>query len=149
MEQLIEQPRAIKNRLTIVEQVYHQQVDQEPVQITTRHTRELESAEQCYIRCNKAGETSQALDLGWVVPTSAGTIIIKNTEGQFLSKKPTDEERADLAKRVLIVFDEDSPNSALLVHPGDSLRFSPTDPERWRMVCAHETASYIIHVVPK
>ena len=116
-------PRA---NLVVVEQVYHQAVDGEPVISEQRYTRWLASEEQPYVRRLKVGERRQALDVGWI-KTAALLTLANQGEGSFGGGQPSPERKAELASRAVEVGQASSNLPFAIVRPGESLRFEPVD----------------------
>jgi hypothetical protein len=133
-----------KNRLTVVETVYHQVSGEQPQSVESRFDRELQSDEQMYQRCKVATEEWQPLDLGWV--PDPGTIVIENNEGILQQVNPTPEQQEELAKKIL-VLSQDS-GLGFEVRPGESFRFSHDAPGVLLLRCRSGSARYRISVIP-
>jgi len=87
------------------------------------------SDEEPYARRLKVKQGSpQGIDLGWLLKpfASIGLIIIENNVGKGLKIKPTDEERAEHAKSILVV--KDHPDAkGFKIRPGRFMFFEATD----------------------
>lgn len=90
-------------RLSYGFNLVHQQVGLPPVTIETRVSRNLENAEQAYVRHYKldADKGWIDVDFGWV--EHPGFFSIENRTGMRLVVQPTDEERLELTKRVVLI----------------------------------------------
>lgn len=158
---IVEAPR--KSRITVVDMVYHQPADLPPTTMlgdAMRFSRELESDEQPYERRLLATEDWKPLDCGWI--SKVGMLLLRNDEG-FFSVRPTPEQRAEVALRVIeITFDyclnpSDSPlcsstdpyGRCILVPPGESCRFFPEDAKSLRVRCRSGRAQYTISLSPR
>lgn len=148
-----------KDRLVVVESVYHQPVGKEAKLIASRFSRELSSDEQPYQRELKASERWEPLDNGWI--DKAGMLVIRNNEGQFLQTQPTEEERQEVAERVLEIccedrdalsVDNDFPISLFpqwWILPGESMRACPADLGSIYIRCRSGTAQFTLDLLPR
>ena len=78
-------PKAqIKPRLTVVEKVYFQSPDDEPVEASTSFSQEIESEEQPYSRkvTIKEGEDWKLLDFGWVANEHECSMMVLENKGK-------------------------------------------------------------------
>jgi hypothetical protein len=140
-----------KARLTVVEQVYHQLPGENPTRIESKFYQALDIAEQLYHRRMKATERWQKIDCGWIQEVSE--VCIHNDEGRFLVVQPSDEERAEAARKVLEVsfgdYGPDPPSGPVwLVRPGQSMRGCPSEFQRLciRSQCGEARCS--IYLIP-
>lgn len=143
----------IKDRITVVDMLYHQRVDKKIRLIESRFSRELEISKQPYEREFEATEEWQPLDCGWL-EGKVGMLAITNDEGRFLEVIPTEEEREAVALKVLeIAYDPGDPNHHIpgswLVPPGESMRGSPSHAESLEIRCQSGTAKFTLHLLPK
>lgn len=144
----------VKDRITVVERVYHQRFGEQPVQMESRFGRELSDGEQPYIRTGvncKATEKWGLIDSGWI--RTAGMIIIVNEEGKFRQIKPTEEEREESNKKILEVAYLcsgvlASNNHRWFVLPGESMRACPSDIKSLGIRCQSGEAKFTICVYP-
>lgn len=134
------------DRVTVVEQVCHQREGEGPVSApSSRFWRTLKSSGEAYQRGLVADGSWRKLDLGWV--PDPGLVLIYNREGQNLQANPSDEERADIAKRVLEVsYAGELPG--WLVLPGESMRGLPTDASELMVRSRHGKIRYQVFAVP-
>lgn len=134
------------DKLIIVEQVYHQPVDSPAIVVETRSSRELVSCEQVYERRLAAAEEWTELELGWIA--TPGLLVIKNLASFFPQKIPTESEKQEAAKKILLVqYRGDS--RGWLIHPGESMRAVPSPgdtPIILRSLCG--ITNYSVHVFP-
>lgn len=144
---------SLKDRLVVVETVYHQPAGDRPVSVDSRFSRDLQSVEQPYQRQLVATEEWQPLDHGWI--EDAGMIVIQNLEGKFAAN-PTDEERAEATAKILEVsyFAGENPvvdafGRGWLVLPGESMRACPSD-VRCLAVCSRSgPLRFSIFILPR
>ncbi len=136
----------IKNRITVVETVYHQVMGDQPDCLESRFTREVESQEQPYRRNCKVGEEWQALDTGWLDEVSM--LVIRNEEGTNLQVHPTEEQKADLAKKVLLLSSTDSSTNWLIL-PGESFRGVPSTVKNLEVRSQSGTIRFILYATPR
>lgn len=142
------QPAPPKDRLTVVETVYHQRWGENPISIESRFGRELTTHEQPYSRECVATEEWQPLDLGWL-NTNVGQLVILNREGSLLQFQtyPTAEVREEMATRIIeLTTGDDDP---WFIPPGESHRGWPSKPENLRIRCQNGTARYTLHLIPR
>jgi len=145
----------LKNRLTVVGSIYFVAANEQPESVDTGFSRDLASEEQPYRRRLKATEEWQRLDCGWI--KEASQVFIANEEGKGLQVNPTDEEREDIARRIIEVSfceDGEGPNdtfisSVWLVSPGESMRGLPSRVDRLCVRCQHGTARFTLYIVPR
>jgi len=137
----------IKNRMTVVERVHHQIPGSEPGSVESTFSRELESDEQPYLRFAKAAEDWQPLDLGWV--EQVGMLCISNDEGRNLSVVPTDDEKAETAKKILEITYNVNGEECWIVLPKESMRANPSHPKNLFIRSQHGTVRITIYVIPR
>jgi hypothetical protein len=112
--------------LTVVETVYHQQLGDQPLPVTTRFVRNLSSQEQPYVRKLTLGPEWVPLDTGWI--TEASYVIIANEGNGPITKNPTDEQIQEEANRLIdISFMGEDPHPCMTIPSGESLRMCPVD----------------------
>lgn len=156
-------PTIPKNRITVVENVYHQVLsrNEQPTQYGPKpFVIELETDEQVYSRRLIITEEWSELDLGWIA--KAKMFILWNDEGKFPILVPTPEEVLIASKKVLEIalaplhaskIDQDSPRIALeafgLVYPQSSIRLFPSDSRRYRVRCQSDTCSLLVVAFPE
>ena len=131
-------------RLTVVEHVYHQIQGDAPTSIEAKYSTPLESDEQVYTRQTIATETPEQLDIGWIKDWQL--LIIENNAGKNLQKIPTEEQKQDIAQRVIQITSGDTPIA--LIYPGTSARFCPADLKSLDVRCLHGSARYVLHIIP-
>ena len=131
-----------QDRITFSGQFYHQQPDRDPMQIDIRYSRILANHDQGYMRDTEVGENSEPLDFGWV--KNPGTIVIK-TYPLKLPQNPSTEQIEAHKKGVLVLMDEDAV-SGFMIHPGESLIVTPTNPDSLVIFSKHGIVRYTIYV---
>lgn len=73
----------LKDRLTVVENIYHQISGEQPTMIPVVFDRNLETSEQPFKRTTTVGEEWQLLELGWFKESGPGTIVVLNLNPRF------------------------------------------------------------------
>ena len=131
------------SRLTVVEHVYHEPSDDAGTNTQRSFSRKLKTNEQPFVRKTKAGSDWRPLATGsWLEDSSM--LVLSNDEGGF-QRIPTPEEKRALEDKILEVavlppppskkdrtmhstkMPECVPLVFALVHPGETLRFTPAD----------------------
>ena len=152
-----------KNRITVVENVYHQVLSrqEQPTQYGPKpFTIDVDTDEQTCPRRSIVTEEWSELDLGWV--KQAKMLVIWNDEGKFPTVVPTPEEVLLASKRVLEIalapldtskIDQDSPRIDLeafgVVYPQSSIRLFPSDSRRYRVRCQSGTCALLVVAFPE
>ena len=155
-EQSVAVTTPVRSRLTIVETIYHQPADGFPSTLlgdAVRFNHELQSDEQPYERHKFAREQWEPLDCGWI--ERAGLLLIRNDEGRF-SVNPTPEQRTEVNRRVIeltfassLVIGEATRRECLLIPPGETYPFLPSDASQLRLRCREGTARYTLCLIPE
>jgi hypothetical protein len=146
-EPILPGKRPIKNRLCVVETVYHQQFTGPTEHIESRFQRYLKSEEQTYQRICKATQEWQALDCGWIEDCSH--VHIENQAGKYLQQNPTEEEKEQIAAQVLEVsYFPPHEERCWTILPGESFRGCPSDCSSLFVRSRSGTPSYSIHLIP-
>ena len=146
----------IKDRLTVVESVYHQPFGESPVEIPSRFSRNLKTREQVYSRRLTATEDWQSLECGWL-GNAVGMLVISNDEGKNQQANPTDEERKALAAKVLELCHSDASRTMhsparrgeWLIPPGESMRGCPVAAQQLLIRCQSGAAKFTLHLIPE
>lgn len=146
----------VKDRLTVVESVYHQPFGEDPVEIPSRFSRNLKTREQLYCRRLVATEKWEPLDCGWL-GNAVGMLVVSNNEGKNQQVNPTNEEREVLAAKVLELFCSQGDRTMLsaarqahwLVPPGESMRGCPAAAQKIHIRCQSGTAKFTLHLIPE
>lgn len=140
-----------KPRMTCTMQVVHQVRGDEPGVVQASQSKLLEHAEQIYERRLTLGPDFMSLvDLGcWFDLEMAGTICLKNVEGQDKTSQPTKEQQAEIDKHVVEISAGDG-GLVLLVPPGwTQPLFFPAGSAALRFRCLDGKAMCRITVFPK
>lgn len=138
----------MKDRITVVEMICHQQQNSDPVASEVRFCRQLENKEQPFQRKTKIGEEWQLL-IGkhcWV--EEPGMIFVINHEGERFEVNPTPEELADVEARVLEIGVPGSKGN-WLVPPREPFRGTSTSPKDVYIRSLHGEVQYTLIVYPK
>lgn len=143
----------LKDRLVVVETVYHQPTGEQPTAVESRFSRDLQTVEQPYQRQLTATEEWKPLDCGWI--KDAGMLVIQNLEGKFQAN-PTDEERAEAAARVLEVSyrEDQDPNMDVsrhgwLIYPGESFRGCPSNLDLLAVRSQYGSLRLSVFIIPR
>lgn len=145
-------PTPPKNRMTVVQYVYHQVPGEQPKLYESRFSRELTTIEQPYVRITQIGSEWIPLDLGWLKDCGVGTVVIENNEGQRFQVIPTKEEKEVISKReveIALCNEGEEPRAFLFVPPTETVRFSPRCPNLLKIRCLQGHAKITIQVFPK
>lgn len=155
-----------RGRITVIETVYFQGPDAEPTSRECNFSNWVGTDEQPYLRRCRIGEAFKPLDLGWLSNIPIGLVCIDNHEGSFPEKLPTPQEKANAAAKVLEVsfglstapqsltmHDPPSPPPtatvpAILVKPGEGVRFQPAAAKNVLIRCRSGEARVTITVFP-
>ena len=144
-EQLVDVTEKVKDRITVVETVYHQQFNEPTFTIPSRFSRWLETKEQPYQRRCVATEEWQPLECGWI--DKPGMLIITNREGRFAQTLPTDEEKVEVDKKIIqLSYNQLKPE--WLIPPGESMRGCPGFVKFLYIRCQSGTAQYELYLLP-
>lgn len=136
----------MRSRLTVVEQVYFQNINSQPINADSRFSRNLET---------EASPTKQRLSVEeeWravIYPGfNVGMVVIVNEEGSLGRVNPTEEElAATKAKIVEVSCGITSSPYSWLIPPGESHRGTPADISRMYLRCQKGTAMCTVHLFP-
>lgn len=140
--------KEIKDRLTVVDKVYHQPFGKKAVLTQSKFTRGLDSKHQLYVRYLEATEEWQRLDTGWL-GDDVGHLVIQNDEEVNRQVNPTDAEQEAVAKRVIQLSYLGKSQLHWLIPPGESMRGMPLSPQSLYYRCQHGTAEFTLTLVPK
>jgi len=141
------------SRLTVVEKVYFQVGDDQPLLTTGSYGRVVRSSpeqeDQVYQRKTTIDGPIK-LDLGWLATEKISLICIQNKSGIFLEKSPTPEEvEQEKKKELFICLDVDGCAEPFIVVPsGESCRFVPVDPNRLSLLNVGGSVPILITVFP-
>jgi hypothetical protein len=136
------------SQLTVVEQVYFQQVGDQPAQFGAQWSRRIATDEQPYQRRMKVGPEWKPIDRGWI--TNCELLLIENNEGRFTQTNPSDEERKAAASKVVevgLLMPIGAVMAFARIKPGESCRFQPCDLDFIMIRCRQE-ASITITLIP-
>lgn len=145
----------MKARMTVVEHVYYQSEEHDPVVGDSAFFRELKSEDQPFARKHKVGQSWSPLSSdGWVL--DASMVVLTNELPQY-SRNPTKEQKArDEAKVIEVaVYSGEArtmhsgpPILFAVVLPGESLRFQPADLNQIYIRCPNGEVSYSVKLFP-
>lgn len=133
-------------RITVIETIYFQSPDSQPIGTEDRTLITLDTDEQPYIRNLTIGPEWKRLDAGWL--ETASLIHLRNNEGTYLDKHPTEEERAEMNGRIVEIAGDQTPPFAL-VRPGRSIRMEPYCLDSTFLRCCSGSAKCTLTIFPK
>lgn len=144
----------VKNRVTVVDTVYWQPVDSEPVAIPSRFYREVSCEEQVYQ--GKFKVTPQWVEIKtWWLKT-VGMLTLRNEEGYFPQVQPTGQERQRAESLILevgLLVDIDNSREEKVIPfarilPRESLRLHPSSVQHLRVRCPGGVARVHVCLIP-
>ena len=140
----------MQDRVTVIEQIYHQPEGKSPTLSEARFDRELETTGQLYKRIEL-----EAVENEWrpLIPPGCwlqkpGMIFVENEEGKFFSINPSVEELAEINQRVLLISDNPRSLSEWEVLPRESMRGINSNPLGLLVKSRKGTTRYTITVYP-
>ena len=140
----------MQDRITVIEQIYHQPEGKSPTLSEVRYDRILETKGQPYKRIEL-----EAVDNEWrpLIPPGCwlekpGMIFVENEEGKFFSVNPSVEELAEINQRVLLISDNSRSLSEWEVLPRESMRGINSSPLGLLVKSRKGTTRYTITVYP-
>lgn len=138
----------VKDRLSVVEAVYHTPFGKDPVSTESRFSRWLETDEQPYVRRIKVGPEWRQLDAGWLA--AASMLLVANEEGLDQTRQPTQAELAASVARVVLVgvWAGGEVVPCFRVPPGESMRAEPVSLGAIRLRCEAGEARCVITIYP-
>lgn len=143
-------PPITRDRLVVVESVYHLPLGRPPTMVDVRFSRFLSTEEQARVKKCKATTEWTPFDLAWLSVCSM--LVVENLEGKFTQKIPTPLEREEAHKKVLeigvTVGGEGVVEPCFLVRPGESFRASPKSLSSLRIRSAYGEASFQLTLIP-
>ena len=143
----LDAPREV-DRLTIILSLIHDHQQDQPVSVAIRGSSLLSTTEQTWQRRVKIGKDWTPLDIGWFRDSeNAGLIVLENLEGRSPARLPSEEERQEIALRVVEVQHADG--GPWLLTPGYPLVGLPARPSKVYLRCQHGEATVKITVFPK
>ena len=136
-----------KQRLVVKEQVYFQPEHRQPLAFGSNFSAWIDGSVQPYDRWLEIGSQWQPIDIGWV--KSPAIIFIANEAGHDLWVIPTDEQRSDIARRVLEIGCEANGETMPIcfVPPNQSFRIHPAHIGSLRIRCRHDSCEVRIVVL--
>ena len=139
------------DRITVAGSIYHQSTDGEPVQVSLKFERLLETREQVFHRRLKVGENWTPLipERCWLQKNQVGMIVVRNDEGRYASAQLSQGQQTQLKHKVLEIALGSDESSVLLVPPKESQPLTAVFPERLRLRSRSEGIRYTIFVFPR
>lgn len=139
----------MQDRITVIEQVYHQPEGKSPTLSDSRYDRLLESKGQPYKRIElEVSEEWQPLIPQGCWLDKPGMIFITNEEGRYFAVNPTQEELEAINRRVLLISERQTDLDSWMVHPRESFKGNHTNPLGLKVRCEKGQAKYNITVYP-
>lgn len=137
------------NRFTVHSLFHHEKTGEKPFSMEGGFSAEVQTDEESFSRKFRATEEFQPLNFGWLAPQQAGLVVIRNVEGEGLLLIPSEDEKAQIAKRVIEVAIEGAEPCVFPIAPKQFHPFYCTDPSKLRIRCQCGSAEYRIFVVPR
>lgn len=134
-----------RGRITTVSSVCYQWPGSNPIQFETRSYRWLEEDVQPWERRCKATEEWQPIELGWLDGHSVCMIGIINQEGRFPHRLPSEEQKAEAARKILEIG---TPELFWRVHPGESFHGDPSSISNLKIRCQSGEAKFLFYAIP-
>jgi len=135
------------NRLTLIQSVVSQALGRTD-SFEARYSRLLEAPTQPYYRQLIAPTKAEKVQFGWISPNDVGLIFIRNDEGGFHDRVPTDQEREAIKHLELCIF-YDSPNKGFSIRPGECFIATPTYPDLLQIQAMTQPVAYTLVVFPR
>lgn len=138
----------MQDRITVIEQIYHQPDGKSPTLNETRFDNLLETKGQPYKRIEiEAGpEWTPLIPKGcWL--DKVGMIFVENEEGRHFTVNPSQEELKAINRRVLLITDHNE-LSGWEVPPREGFRGRHSKPESLMVRCREGVAKYTITAYP-
>lgn len=147
-EPLVIKPAVQGDRVTLQTNFYFEHQGEQPLQFSQVFSERLKGAEESYTRRVKVTEEGAPLDLSYL-KDDVGWVIVQSLEGEIRTVQPTEEERADRAKRIISVYF--GAERGLHIHPGQMqiFRTCPEDAQRIRLISQHGTIPCRVHLFPR
>lgn len=150
-------------RITVVETVYHQGVNESPTHYSFRFSRELKSDEQPYTRRADIGEGWATLDTGWVRNPA---VLLLNLPSPIFQRIPSPEDLIESYTKivdigVLVTIPDEGkrthhsapipplsviPFATLL--PGESMRITPFQEREFMIRCRSGSTKLVVTALP-
>lgn len=134
-------------RLTVVEQIYFQADDGQPMPSTSQHVHRTEDHEEPYVRTTEIGEDWTPLDRGWLGKTSC--LILKNAPRTY-SRLPNEDEVAAMNHAVLelAIKTGDTYTPISPIRYNRTMRYEPTDLTNLYIRCRKGKARCSVYIYP-
>lgn len=130
----------MKAYLTVVETVYYQPLDQQPVSVESRYTHGLARDAEPVLSQREATDQWQALETGGL--DGPAVFVLRNEEGEFRYVRPSEEEQQAVAAKVIEVGRGGAAD--WLVPPGASMRGLAAQPGHLQVRCQTGTAKFTL-----
>lgn len=141
--------KRIRDRVTVLDKVYHQVHGSNPEAIECKFSCDLETTEQLYKRHLQVTEEWQSLDCGWL-KDKVGMLVIHNSEGRFLTVNPTTEQQNAVSKKVVeVAYSSRVDQGCWLVPPGQSMRGCPSRADDLMLRSQSGNIEITLYLLPK
>lgn len=139
-------PAKPKALVTVIEAVYHQLFDEQPIKFEIQYEHRLSTdGEPCLRARFEIGGEWQPLNLGWVEQPSY--IALRNNPTRFGDKLPTEEQLKEAAGKILEL--DCGGGCSWFIYPGDMFRGYPSDATKLRIRCLSGTVKASLFVIPR
>lgn len=124
-----------EDRIVVVENVYHQTEETNPVMVESRFSKKINSQEQPYTRIMKVGPPLVPVDLGWLKDAPLSMLLLQNA-----SPKGEKGSTVEVCGR--------TPVADYILPPGESLRVQPVEGFAPLLRCPEGQAKVIVTAYP-
>lgn len=143
-------------KLTVVEQIYHQLSSESPVSYAHSFSRVYPPTdEQIWERRLTATEEWTRIDFGWLKDKACSLFWIKNEEGRFPYLIPTEQMKAEAESKLLELgcgvggSNLGIVSTGLVIPPNESFRATPLPDSIWYIRCHSGSAKYTLVALPR
>lgn len=150
--QPLESVLAKQDRMTVNFSAHYQQDRNDAVSVDVHFSAMLPQADEGPLQRSgtKVKATEQWAPLNfWWLEDCPGMVVIENLEGRHFDVQPTPEEKADAAKRVIVVRTDPGQANLHRIAPGHAWPFDVERPEMIEVRCVHGDAHYCLTVFPR
>lgn len=140
-----------QDRLSLKLQLYHQGCCSDPVAQEFNSSELLQTREQPYVRLRlKVKPDWLLLDLGWLAATGVGVIALENAATLGLRVQPTEAQKAELAKMVILLKHAGTDDkTAIRLRRNEFTVGSYVDPTGLVVKSEHGVVDANLYVIPK
>ena len=140
------------DRITVAGAIYHQSLGTDGTQVNLKFERLLETREQVFFRCLRAGSEWLPLipDRCWLQGEQVGLVVVRNDEGRHSLVQLSPEEKNVLRqKQLLVAVSPGGRDNPLVVRSGECFPLSLRDPQGAQIRSSEGEIRYTIYVFPR